>query len=71
MVAELSLSLVTNTRKGRGSLRVMIAGSGNRPSTLMFGGASDVLGPGIDSWRKKPVFGGTSIFGANWCSLLA
>ena len=66
MVALLSFTLVTRTRSGNGSLHVMTAGSGKRPSKVIFGGlpALDVLG--LDHWRKKPGLASPSIFGANW-----
>lgn len=70
MVEGLSLSLLIKIRRGSGSLQQMIAGSGNRPSSLMLGGTSGVIETG-DLRLKSPCLGGTSIFGANWCSLLA
>lgn len=66
----LSLSLPIKIRRGRGSLQLIIAGSGRRPSSLILGGTSGVLGAG-DFRLKSPSLEGTSIFGANWCSLLA
>lgn len=48
MVAEELLSFVTKIRSGIGSLQFMIAGSGNRPSKLIFGGVSVVLVSGIE-----------------------
>ena len=66
----LSLSLPIKIRRGSGSLQLIIAGSGSRPSSLILGGTSGVLGAG-DFRLKSPGLEGTSIFGANWCSLLA
>lgn len=66
----LSLSLLIKIRKGSGSLQLIIAGSGSRLSSLILGETSGVLGAG-EYRLKNPGLEGTSIFGANWCSLLA
>lgn len=71
MVAELSFNLVIKIRKGSGSLQFTIAGSGNRLSSMILGGTTDVLELGATSLRNRPGLGGASIFGANWCCLLA
>lgn len=62
---------MTKIRSGIGSLQFMIAGSGNLPSKLILGGTSVGLVLGIEDWRRSPGLDGISIFGANWCSLLA
>ena len=64
IVEGLSLSLLIKMRRGSGSLQLMIAGSGSRPSSLILGGTSGVLGTG-DFRLKSPCLGGSSIFGAN------
>lgn len=67
IVAGVSFFFVTSTRRGIGSLQVMMAGSGRRPSTLIFGGGTfGVLGSvGTDGFRKSPGLSGTSIAGLN------
>lgn len=64
MIEKLSLSLLIKIRKGSGSLQLMIAGSGSRPSSLILGGTSGALGTG-EFRLKSPCLGGSSIFGAN------
>ena len=66
-LAGLSFFFVINIRKGSGSLQVIIGGSGNRPSMLMFGGSTvDAEGLiGTEGLRKSPGFPGTSILGLN------
>lgn len=67
IVAGASFFFVISTRRGSGSLHVMMAGSGKRPSTLIFGGGTlGVLGSvGTEPLRKSPGFSGTSIAGLN------
>ena len=57
-------------RRGRGSLQVMIAGSGSRPSILTMGGLISP-GSGTEGFRNRLPFMGTGIGGANWCCLRA
>ena len=74
IVAGLSLFLVIKIRRGSDSLQVMIAGSGRRPSILMFGGGTSGTDGSVvatDAFRKSPAFSGTSILGLNWWDLLA
>lgn len=70
-MAGLSFSLVIKTRSGSGSLQFTMAGSGNRLSSLIFGGITDVLGLVTGRRLNRPGWDGTSTFGANWCCLLA
>ena len=67
MLAGLSFFFVISIRKGSGSLQVIIGGSGNRPSMLMFGGSTvDAEGLiGTEGLRKSPGFPGTSMLGLN------
>ena len=71
MASEVSLSFLTRTRKGRGSLQVMIAGSGRRPSMLMLGGSLGVVIVVVDCLRKISAFSGFWMCGENRCCLLA
>ena len=69
MVAGLSFFLVINIRRGSGSLQVIMAGSGKRPSILMLGGGTFGIDGSVvasDAFRKIPGFSGTSILGLNW-----
>lgn len=66
MVAGESFNLVISTRRGRGSLQVTTAGSGNRPSILTRGGMIvEASGVGVDDLRKKLDLDGESTAGAN------
>lgn len=67
ILAGLSFFFVIKTRKGSGSLQVIIGGSGNRASMLMFGGGTvDADGTvGIEGLRKSPGLPGTSMLGLN------
>lgn len=67
ILAGLPFFFVINTRKGSGSLQVIIGGSGNRASMLMSGGSMvEADGPwGIEGLRKSPGLPGTSILGLN------
>ena len=71
MVAFDSFSFVINTRKGRGWLQVIMAGSGRRPSKAMLGGVVSSALEVFDGLRKRPCLLGTAIAGANWCCRLA
>ena len=53
MISEVSFNFFMRTRRGIGSLQVMIAGSGSRPSILMVGGSPDDGGEPIP---KAPDF---------------
>ena len=68
IVAGLSFFLVMSIRRGSGSLQVMMAGSGKRPSILMLGGGTfgrDGSAVGTDAFRKNPDFSGPSMLGLN------
>lgn len=68
IIAGLSFFLVMSIRRGSGSLQVMMAGSGKRPSILMLGGGTfggDGSAVGTDAFRKNPGFSGTSMHGPN------
>lgn len=71
IVAGLSFFLVISIRSGSGSLQVMMAGSGKRPSILMLGGGTSGSAVAVDAFRKSPGFSGTSMLGLNWWDLLA
>jgi hypothetical protein len=43
-----------------------MAGSGKRPSRVIFGGAPKLGVLGVENWRKSPGFDPPSTFGANW-----
>lgn len=62
---------MTKIRRGSDLLQFIIAGSGNRPSRLTFGGASVAVGLGTDGCRKSPDLEVVSSLGANWCCRLA
>jgi len=65
-VAGDSLSLVSNTRRGSGSLQVTIGGSGSRPSKLMLGEtASSSATVAVEVLRKMPGLAGMLTAGAN------
>lgn len=66
IVALLSFIFVTKTRSGKGSLHVMMAGSGKRPSRVIFGGPPVLDLLEVDHGRKRPGLGPPSTFGANW-----
>ena len=70
MVAGVSFFFVTSTRNGRGSQQVTTAGSGKRPSTVMFGGGI-FASVSWDGLRNSPGFSGMSIAGLKWCVRLA
>ena len=68
MVAGLSFFFVMSIRRGSGSLPVIIAGSGKRPSIVILGGGnfgSDGSAVAEDALRKSPGFSGTSMLGPN------
>lgn len=74
IVAGLSFFFVISIRRGSGSLQVIMAGSGKRPSILMLGGGtsgSDESADAMVAFRKSPGFSGISMLGSNWWDLLA
>ena len=79
IVSGLLFCFETKILNGSGSLQVIIAGSGKRPSILILGGSPDVPGSCIDepvpngfSLRKRfPFAEGCAMLGENWCCRLA
>ena len=67
IVAGESLSFVIKIRKDKGSLQVIIGGSGKRPSILTFGGMLDCCEACdlVESRRNSPPLLGASMLGAN------
>ena len=72
IISGLSFSFLTSTRNGRGSLHVIIAGSGSLPSILMSGGGGSVVSVAAEEcFLNKPDLGPGEGDAWNWCCLRA